>query len=185
MDALALLKSDHDTVRGLFRNFEEAQEQDDRGRMGQLSQEIFRELELHTAIEEEIFYPRARKLAEGVDDIVKEGLEEHHVVDVLINEIKALDADDDAFVPKMTVLIENVEHHAEEEEEELFPSLREQLGDDKLEQLGKELEAAKQRGGTGSSDATRDELYEKAKEQDVSGRSSMTKEELAEAVDDD
>lgn len=189
MDALALLKSDHDTVRQLFRDFEEAQQQDDTSRMGDLSQEIFTELELHTTIEEQVFYPSARKLAEGVEDLVKEGLEEHHVVDVLIEEIKGLDPSDDAFVPKMTVLIENVEHHAEEEEEELFPKLREQLGDDRLGQLGEELGRSKQQhsggGGGDTSAATKDELYERAKDQGVEGRSSMTKDELAEAVDED
>ncbi len=66
-----------------------------------------------------------------MSELVKEGVEEHHVVGVLMNEIRQLDAGDDQFAAKMTVLIENVEHHAEEEEEELFPQLREAFEDAK------------------------------------------------------
>jgi hypothetical protein len=86
----------------------------------------------------------------------------------------------------MTVLIENVEHHAEEEESELFPKLREELGDAALKRLGTELAAAKERheAGAATDGRSRDELYSLAQERDLPGRSSMTKEELAEALED-
>ncbi len=163
VDALELLKSDHDTVRGLFQQFSDAKEADDTERMRTLQQRIFRELEVHTSIEEEVFYPEAEKVGGEAEDLVKEGEQEHHVVDVLMKEIAALQPDDEEFVPKMTVLIENVEHHAEEEESELFPKLREAFGDERLQRIGGELAEAKQRHESRLSsegdERDRDELY--------------------------
>ncbi len=189
MDALELLKADHDTVRGLFASFSDAKEADDSDRMSALQQQIFHELRLHTAIEEEVFYPEAEAVGGEVEELVKEATEEHHVVDLLMGEISPLSPDDDAFRSKMTVLIENVEHHAEEEETELFPQLREAFGDDRLQAMGTKLEEARQRhesGSTGSTgDRTRDELYDQARKEDVPGRSKMSKDELADAVESD
>ncbi len=197
MNALELLRTDHETVRGLFSTFSQAKEAGDVAQMGALQRTIFSELETHAAIEEEVFYPEAEQIGGEAQDLVNEGIEEHHVVKVLMGEIAALSPDDDAWVAKMTVLIENVEHHAEEEEDELFPQLREAFGDERLERMGAALAEAKQRrasgaAGEGSAQAaasgdepTRDQLYEQAKEQDVAGRSTMTKDELAEAVDSD
>jgi hemerythrin superfamily protein len=189
VDALELLKIDHDKVRDLFSKFKDAKESDDTGTMQSLQSEIFQELEVHTSVEEEVFYPAAEDAGEEAEELVKEGVEEHHVVEVLMGEIRGLSPDDDAWAAKMTVLIENVEHHAEEEEEELFPKLRKVFGDSKLEELGQQLEQAKARRGVVqpsgdalAEEASRDALYEKAKELDIDGRSSMTKDELAEAV---
>ena len=186
MDALELLKSDHDTVRALFKQFKDAKEADNTERMGELQREIFTELEVHTGIEEDVFYPEAEKAGEEAEELVNEGVEEHHVVQVLMDEIRGLTPDDDAWKAKMTVLIENVEHHADEEEEEMFPELRKVFGDERLQQIGEKLAEAKQRrmSGAASSDLTRDELYAKAQEQDIEGRSTMSKDELAEAVDE-
>jgi hemerythrin superfamily protein len=143
MDAIQLLTNDHDKVRELFSEFRAANESDDQQRLKQLQKEIFQELETHTRIEEDIFYPAVKSL--DVDDLtetVDEGVQEHHVVKVLMREINDL-ADHDVFVAKMTVLIENVEHHAQEEEEEMFPDLREHMDESRLEKLGEELAAAK------------------------------------------
>lgn len=181
MDALELLKSDHDTVRKLFKEFEEAQESEDSRRMSTLAQTIAHELEVHTAIEEEVFYPEAERVGGEAEELVKEGVEEHHVVDMLIAEIRDLEPSDETFVPKMTVLIENVEHHAEEEESELFPKLREAFGDERLQRIGEALTKAKQRHELDG--VSKEELYEKARDQDVKGRSRMSKEELAKAVE--
>jgi len=180
MDALTLLKSDHDTIRQLFSEFREAEEARDVERMGELAHTISTELQIHTAIEEEVFYPEAEKVGREVEKLVKEGIEEHHVVDVLLSELRALQPRDDEFAAKMTVLIENVEHHAEEEEEELFPQLRQVFGDERLQRMGEALQQAKQRHERESK--TKDELYEQARQQDVKGRSSMTKDQLGDAV---
>jgi len=191
MDALELLRSDHDKVRDLFEQFKSAQEAGDTATMAQLKEQIFSELQVHTAIEEEIFYPAAEDVGEEAEELVHEGVEEHHLIDVLMEEIEQLEPSDEAWTAKMTVLIENVEHHAGEEEEELFPQLRETFGDDKLAALGKQLQQAKDRksgaaGASGKADTSgmsKEELYEQAKEQDVEGRSQMTKDQLSEAVD--
>lgn len=143
MDAIKLLSSDHDEVRGLFDQFRTAKEANDSEQMHILQRQIFDELDAHTRIEEEIFYPAVKAL--GDDDLIEtvtEGVQEHHVVKVLMREIREL-SDDDVFAAKMTVLIENVEHHADEEESELFPELRVRMGQERLDELGSELEAAK------------------------------------------
>lgn len=188
MDALTLLKSDHDTVRELFSQFKQAKEAGAAARMSALQRRIFSELEIHTGIEEEVFYPEAEAVGGKAKELVAEGVEEHHVVDVLMSEIRELSPAEDVWIAKMTVLIENVEHHADEEESELFPQLRKAFGDERLERMGTKLAAAKQRREAGPEpadqeiDLTRDELYAKAQELDIEGRSSMTKDELAEAI---
>jgi hemerythrin superfamily protein len=182
MNAVDLLVSDHNEVRGLFERFKAAQEAEDADEMSRLATAIFEELEVHTTIEEEIFYPAVRDESEDLAEVVDEGIQEHHVVDVLMNELRDTEDGSDEWVAKMTVLIENVEHHAEEEEKELFPDVREELGDDRLSELGGELEARKAALEAGA--ATKDELYAKAKDLGVEGRSDMTKDELASAVTD-
>ena len=143
MDAIKLLTSDHDTVRGLFDDFKKAKEADNTDRMREIQKKIFSEIDTHARIEEEIFYPAVREL--GVDDlteVVAEGIQEHHVVKVLMREIEQVSGDE-TFASKMAVLIENVEHHAEEEEKEMFPDLRKHMDDAQLDELGSKLEAAK------------------------------------------
>lgn len=181
MDGLELLRKDHDKVRGLFARFRDASEDDDTTRMSELSEEIFHELEVHTAIEEEVFYPAihdagGEELAETTD----ESYEEHHVVDVLMGEIRRLDPGDDAFKAKMKVLIENVEHHAQEEEDEMFPQVRELMSEDQLQSMGRDLQEAKTRHEM--SGASKEQLQQQAKDMDIEGRSSMTKDELAKEI---
>jgi len=180
MDAIELLTTDHHEVRSLFERFRSAQEAEDTARMSELAATIFEELEVHTTIEEEIFYPALRGRDDELDETVDESLEEHHVVDVLMNEMRDLEAGADEWVAKMTVLMENVEHHADEEEQEMFPDAREQLDEERLRALGEELEARKQTAK--AERASKEELYQEAQELDIDGRSQMTKAELAEAV---
>lgn len=186
MDAVALLTADHNRVRGLFTKFRSAHDAEDVAAMAEAVTKIFTELEVHTTIEEEIFYPRVRDLGEEISESIDEGLQEHHVVDVLMEEIKALQPGDDDWVAKVTVLIEQVEHHAGEEEEELFPPVRGKLGADALESVATELEARKKQLGApvlqDKIDLTKTELMELAKEQEIPGRSSMDQEELAATV---
>ncbi len=187
MDALSLLTADHNRVRGLFARFQEAEESEDTAQMAQLAEKIFTELEVHATIEEEIFYPAVKEADEELKEIVDEGIEEHHVVDTLMAEVKTLSADDDAFAAKMKVLIENVEHHAEEEEQEMFPQTRKAFDKDALEELAARLEARKaELGAPTAADKehlSNEQLQELAREQQIPGRSSMDREELVATVD--
>lgn len=180
MDALQLLKQDHDKVRQLFDQFRSASDAEN-ATMEDLAKEIFHELEVHTSIEERVFYPAVRDAGGGeLDDLTDESNEEHHVVDLLIGEVKGMSPADDRFKAKMTVMMENVEHHAAEEEDEMFPKVRDLLGSDRLQQLGEELQQEKQKIAAAS--IPKSELYDKAAEEGVEGRSRMSKEELGEAV---
>ena len=187
MDALQLLTADHNRVRGLFTRFKAAHEGEDVAQMTAMAAKIFEELTVHTTIEEEIFYPAVKPETGEITESVDEGLQEHHVVKVLMGEISQLEAGSAEWVAKMTVLIEGVEHHAGEEETDLFPSVRTNTDKDALESLGKRLESRK--AGLGAPtmadtiDLTKEELLSKARAQEIPGRSKMTKTELAATVD--
>jgi hemerythrin superfamily protein len=186
MDALKLLIADHNRVRGLFTRFTNADEAGDVDAMAGLVREIERELTVHTDIEEVVFYPWARELSDEIAETVDEGLEEHHVAKVLLGEIGDLPAGEDDWVAKVKVLIENVEHHAGEEEEELFPPIRGASDADTRERLAEHLEARKAELGAptlADKDAlTNEQLHELATAQEIPGRSSMDHDELAATV---
>ncbi len=141
MNALELLKTDHQKVSNLFKKLEETTE-----RAVKTRQELFdtlrQELEIHSRIEEQIFYP-AIKEAEETHEITLEAIEEHNVVKQLLKELDGLSVDDEKWTAKLTVLKENVEHHVEEEEGEMFKGARKVLSREQLEELGSRLEAAK------------------------------------------
>ncbi|HEV2759263.1 MAG TPA: hemerythrin domain-containing protein [Acidimicrobiales bacterium] len=187
MDALSLLTADHNRVRGLFARFEAAEEAKQTEQMLELAAKIIVELEVHATIEEEIFYPAIQGADEEIKDTVDEGIEEHHVAKVLMEEIKTLTPEDDAWAAKMKVLIESVEHHAGEEEEEMFPETRKNVDKATLEELGVQLEARKaELGAPTAADKehlSTEQLKELAKEQEIPGRSSMSREELVATVD--
>ena len=136
MNPVEMLTQDHDRVKDLFRQFKEAGDKAYKTKQN-LAEKIFMELEIHSALEEEMFYPalQAKTDKEGTE-LVSEGIEEHHVVDLIIAELKAMDPTHEQYDAKMTVLCENVQHHIEEEEEEMFVDARKQLGGDELESLG-------------------------------------------------
>src|SRR5690242_12020929 len=121
MDALTLLTADHNRVRGLFSRFKAAHESDDQATALEVATKIFEELDVHTTIEETEFYPAITDVTDEVHELVVEGEEEHKVAKELIAEAKALSPDDEHWAAKVKVLIEAVEHHAEEEEKEMFP----------------------------------------------------------------
>jgi hemerythrin-like domain-containing protein len=186
MDAISILTGDHNRVRGLFTRFKSAEEADDKATMVQLASKIFEELEVHTTIEEEIFYPEIKPTDEEISDTVAEGVEEHGVVKTLMEEMKGVEEGGEEWVAKMKVMMENVEHHADEEEEDMFPPLRSKLAD-KLEEMAPRMEARKKElGAPTSEDAlslTKEKLTELASAQEIPGRSSMSHEELALSVD--
>jgi hemerythrin superfamily protein len=148
-DAVALIKADHRTVEQLFREFEEAGDRAYKTKQ-QLVSQIIQELEVHATIEEEIYYPAVEaKAKKDGKELVAEAVEEHHVVKVLLGELATMSAEDESFDAKVTVLMENVRHHVEEEEEELLPQSQEILGEDELTRLGKELAVRKEQLGAG------------------------------------
>jgi hemerythrin superfamily protein len=143
-DAIVILKKDHQEVRKLFRRFEAAGD-DATATKAAVVEKILEALTVHTYIENEVMYPRVRELVPDLEDDVLESYEEHHVADVLCMELAALSPDNERFDAKVTVLIEIVEHHVEEEEDEWFPKVRDALGRKQLQEIGVELEAARKK----------------------------------------
>ncbi len=141
-DAIVLLKADHKEIRKTFHDFENAGENATKQK-GDLVARMIELLTVHTYIENEVMYPEVRRLLPDLEDEILESYEEHHVADVLCVELVALPADAERFDAKTSVLIENVRHHIEEEEEEWFPKVRAGLGRKQLSELGKQLLAAK------------------------------------------
>lgn len=143
MNAVKMLKDDHKKVKGLFREYEGAGERAHQTK-GKIAEQVFMELEVHSKLEEEIFYPAVQaKGTKDLKEVVNEGIEEHHVVDVLIAELKALDPSDERFDAKFKVLTENVEHHIEEEEGEMLPDAEKKLGNE-VDRLGELMAQRKQ-----------------------------------------
>ncbi|MEN3271544.1 MAG: hypothetical protein V7636_305, partial [Actinomycetota bacterium] len=138
-------------------------------------------------IEEEIFYPAIKDASEAVKDVVEEGWQEHLVAKRIIEELGACEAGSDPWVAKVKVLIESVEHHADEEEKEMFPPVRSRTTNETREQLGEQLASRKVQLGAPpvevALDLTKAELDELARNQEIPGRSKMNKEELAATVD--
>ena len=134
MNAITLLKRDHDTLKGLLRDLESTTERGVKTRT-ELFARIKQELTVHEAIEEEIFYPTLKQHPRA-REIVLEGYEEHHVVDTLMGELEALPVDDETWGAKASVMIENVEHHIEEEETDMFPKARQVFDEQELKELG-------------------------------------------------
>ncbi|HKG57880.1 MAG TPA: hemerythrin domain-containing protein [Candidatus Limnocylindrales bacterium] len=141
MDAIALLKADHDKVKKLLDELDSTTERGVRTRE-QLFSTIKGELTIHEIIEEEIFYPEL-KAHPKAKDIVLEGFEEHHVVDLLMSELENLPVDDENWGAKASVMKENIEHHIEEEEGEMFKTARTVFDRQELEDLGRRMEERK------------------------------------------
>ena len=142
MDAITMLKADHDTVKQLLEQLDSTTERGVKRRT-ELFARIKGELTVHEIIEEEIFYP-ALKAHPKAKDIVLEGYEEHHVVDLLMGELEALDVSDETWGAKATVMKENIEHHIEEEEGEMFRQARSVFDAAELTALGEQMAARKE-----------------------------------------
>jgi hemerythrin superfamily protein len=148
-DAVALIKADHRRVEQLFREFEEAGDRAYKTKH-QLVERMIRELEVHATIEEETYYPAVEaKARKDGKELVAEAVEEHHVVKILLGELASMSAEDEAFDAKVTVLMENVRHHVEEEEGEMLPQSEEVLGKEELTRLGEGMAARKRQLGAG------------------------------------
>ena len=138
MNAIELLKSDHRKVEHLFGKVKATEESEHKA----LFEQIKQELEVHTHIEETIFYPKLKEESE-LEDIVLEGIEEHHQAKIFLRELSNLTDDSEKFEPKLKVLMEGVTHHVMEEEGEMFPKVEEIFDEATLQELGKEMEEEK------------------------------------------
>lgn len=141
MNVYDLLKEDHKKVAGIFEKLEPTTERAVKTRE-ELFNKLHDELEVHTAVEEQIFYPFLKEAAE-TRDITFEAFEEHHVIKELLKELSTSPKDSEEWTAKLTVLKENVEHHVEEEESEMFKKARKVLTNEQAEELGARMEAAK------------------------------------------
>jgi hemerythrin superfamily protein len=144
VNAITLLKQDHGNVETLFKRFEEL-EPDAHDEKRQVVDLIIEQLSRHAAAEEQLLYPRIREAIGGdAASLALEGLEEHHVAKMTLNELEKLPPSADRFDAKVSVLIESVRHHVEEEEQELFPLVRKHLKASELDELGEAMEKAKE-----------------------------------------
>jgi hemerythrin-like domain-containing protein len=141
MNAFTLLKNDHEKVAGLLEKLEGTTERALKTRE-ELFTQLKSELDIHAEIEEKIFYPVLEK-ADETRDITLEAFEEHRLVKQLLGELEAGAKDDEQWTAKFTVLKENIEHHVEEEEGEMFKKARKVLSEEEIETLGTRMEKAK------------------------------------------
>lgn len=143
MNALTLLKQDHGNVEELFRRFETA-DVSDAEELARVRDLVVKHLSRHAVVEEQVFYPAIRaRLGDDKAFTVLEGLEEHHLVKLALSELEKLAPAHERFRAKFTVLVENVRHHVQEEEEELFPLVRDNFTVEELNAMGEQMEQAK------------------------------------------
>ena len=141
MDVFALLKADHERVAGMLEKIEQTTERAEKGRDETFTR-LKQELDLHALIEEQIFYP-ALEGADETRDITLEAYEEHRLVKQLLSELEMEPKNTEEWTAKFTVLKENIEHHVEEEEDEMFKKARQVLNKEEIEMLGQRVEQAK------------------------------------------
>jgi hypothetical protein len=141
MNIFELLKQDHEKVAGLFEQLEPTTERAEKTRQ-ELFARLKSELDLHAYLEETILYP-VLKQEEETREIALEGVEEHRVVKRLLAELDSMPVTSEQWTAKLTVLKENVEHHVEEEEGEMFKKARAALSSEQIEELTTRLETEK------------------------------------------
>jgi len=132
MTPVELLKQDHAKVKQLFMQFEAAQGE----AKEDIFKQIFKELQVHTKVEEEIFYPAVKKFD---SEVANEAVEEHNIVDYILGAMKKLSPSDEAYDAKFTTLKENVEHHIEEEEGEMLPEAEKKIPAGQMAELGQAM----------------------------------------------
>ena len=143
MNALTLLKQDHGNVEELFHRFETATP-DDVEELARVRDLVIEHLSRHAVVEEQVFYPAIRaKLGDENSFTVLEGLEEHHAAEAMLSELEKLAPTHERFRAKFTVIIENVRHHIEEEENDMFPLVRDNFTVEELNTMGEQMENAK------------------------------------------
>jgi hemerythrin-like domain-containing protein len=144
MDGLQLLKDDHDRVKKMLANGDETTERATKTRH-ELFARLKRDLEIHERMEEEVLYPALRDHPKS-SDLAYEGFEEHHVVDTILGELEDTSTDDPEWAAMLTVAKENLEHHIDEEESEMFPMARQVFSSAELADIGRRMAEIKQLG---------------------------------------
>ena len=144
MDALKLLEQDHKLVKQILAEGEETTERAEKTR-SELFARLKRELTIHEQMEEQVLYPALREIAKS-RDIALEGYEEHHVVDEILGELEQTPPSDDTWAAKFKVAKENIEHHIEEEESDMWSAARREFTEDELEDMGNRMMEIKQAG---------------------------------------
>jgi len=142
MNVLKILKKDHSAVQNLFAKFERTGKSA-HGKASELFEKIRRELQIHSRAEEEIFYPALKAMNGDGRRLVSEALKEHKDVDELLTQISRLKPADKSFEEKMETLIENVDHHIQEEEGQIFRFAEENCSEEQLEELGRLIDERK------------------------------------------
>jgi hemerythrin superfamily protein len=146
LDAIELIERDHRMFRDLFGQYEDAETAEDDAAKRRIVTRLLVELTAHEKMEEDVFFPELRqRVSEAGEDDIDEGLQEHHVADLLMDELRDLSLFNADFKPKMRVLRENVEHHLGEEEDNLLPRAKKLLSRARSSELGSRMEAVKQR----------------------------------------
>ena len=140
MDAITILRNDHREVEKLFK---EVLRTEGEAKLQRLGAEIIKELSIHAAIEEQVFYPAVRQALPKEQRALVKSLEAHHAAKSMLAEIDRLAAASDRYKAKLEVLIDNVRHHVEEEERDLFPKVRDALPPKELKEIGDLMEQAK------------------------------------------
>lgn len=139
MNAISMLRKDHRKVEKLFREFETAGDRAFHQRQ-EIARRVCTELEIHSQLEEQLFYPAIQTTADPKgQDLVRTAINEHHVVQAIIDELNVMSSEAENYGPTFEMLSEHVKHHIREEERELLPGVRQQLGQDKLEYLGDQM----------------------------------------------
>jgi hypothetical protein len=141
MDPIELLRADHDEVKDLLGKLDKTTERAEVTRTDGLER-LRLKLDVHETIEEEILYPALKEFAK-TKDITLEAYEEHRVVDVIMAELEETPVTDETWAAKLTVAKENLEHHIEEEEDQMFKQARQVMDEGELEELGDRMAARK------------------------------------------
>jgi len=141
VDALQLLKEDHEKVKRMLGELDATTERAEKTRT-ETFERLKRALTIHETIEEEILYPALEEFAK-TRDIALEAFEEHHVVDLIVAELDTTPVSDETWGAKLTVMKENLEHHIEEEEDEMFEQARQVMDHNELVELGDRMDVRK------------------------------------------
>lgn len=186
MDILDLITADHNRTRGILARLKQARDGEDTATVAELGPRLFRELRIHARAEEDVFYAWVQTLTGEIAADVAEGCQEHHEAEILMAEADRLDPSSLEWTAKLKVVAENMEHHMDEEEEELMPAVRSATNAEDRERVGRSFETVK--AGLGAPtladtvDLTTTELRRMASAQAIPGRSKMSHDELAATV---